>query len=113
MVAARHTTDGRYRVNVGVVNPSATAGRFYVEMFTGDAADREETIGPIVVPAHSMVQTSDAFSAVDGGNWSDKIIRVAPSTEGTTAFAYLSVVDNATNDAYFVRGIKLLSYPEP
>ena len=113
MVAARHTTDGRYRVNVGIVNPSATAGQFYVEMFTGDAADRDETIGPIMVPAHSMVQTSDAFSAVDGGDWSDKIIRVAPSTEGTTAFAYLSVVDNATNDAYFVRGIKLLSYPEP
>jgi hypothetical protein len=33
--------------------------------------------------------------------------------DGTGAFGYLSVVDNATNDAYFVRGIKRMTYPGP
>ncbi len=113
MVAARRTADDRYRVNVGVVNPSDTAGDFYVTMYMGDGSESDETIGPFQVPAHSMAQFNDAFANVDAGEWSQKIIRVEPSTEGTTAFAYLSVVDNATNDAYFVRGIKLLSSPEP
>jgi len=113
MMAARRTADGRFRVNLGIVNPSATAGSFAATIYTGDADAAQESIGPISVPAHSMLQVNDAFANVDGGNWSEKIIRVQPTTEGTTAFAYLSVVDNATNDAYFVRGIKLWSYPEP
>jgi hypothetical protein len=29
-------------------------------------------------------------------------------TEGTGVFGYASVIDNATNDAYFVRGVKML-----
>jgi len=31
---------------------------------------------------------------------------------GSGAFGYASVVDNATNDAYFVRGVKLMEPEE-
>jgi hypothetical protein len=38
---------------------------------------------------------------------------VEAESEGTGAFGYISVVDNATNDAYFVRGIKTMEFPAP
>lgn len=36
------------------------------------------------------------------------VIQVSCQTEGAGSFAYASVVDNATNDAYFLRGAKKL-----
>jgi hypothetical protein len=36
------------------------------------------------------------------------VIRTICHTEGAGTFAYASVVDNATNDAYFLRGAKQL-----
>jgi hypothetical protein len=107
--AGMHTADGRFRVNVGVVNPTPVAGRFYVTMFTtfGDTDDGVT----VEIPPYSMVQLSDPFASVDGGEWSEKQIRVEAKADGTGAFGYLSVVDNATNDAYFVRGIKKMAYP--
>ena len=39
MFAIKHTADNRYRVNIGIVNPTAVASRFGVNMFdaTNDA----------------------------------------------------------------------------
>jgi hypothetical protein len=51
-------------------------------------------------------------SGYDNGEWSDKQIRIEVEEEGSGAFGYLSVVDNATNDAYFVRGIKRLAFSD-
>lgn len=110
MYAAKHTSDGRFRVNVGVVNPTAIEAEYVVQMYDatnnhpgGQAAD----VG-VTVPAMSMVQLNDPFSEVAGGEWSDMVIRVSCQTEGAGTFAYASVVDNATNDAYFLRGAKKL-----
>ena len=36
------------------------------------------------------------------------VIRMVCHTDGAGGFAYASVVDNATNDAYFLRGAKKL-----
>jgi hypothetical protein len=113
MFAARHTSDDRYRINLGVVNPSPVDGEYYANIYDASAGSIDAYIGPFTVPAFSLVQLGDVFATVNGGDWSQKIIRAEPVTEGTTAFAYLSVVDNATNDAYFVRGVKRWSYPEP
>ena len=104
MYATRHTADGRFRVNVGVVNPSPVDATYGIAIFNSAGIRRDRIF--VDVPAMSMVQLNDPFAAVDGGEWSDSTIRVVCNTEGGTTFAYASVVDNATNDAYFVRGAK-------
>jgi hypothetical protein len=111
----KHTANGRFRVNVGVVNPTATSPDYRVDMY--DATRYNPVTGPatacVTVPAYSMVQLSDPFAFVDGDDWSEKQIRVEAKADGTGIFGYLSVVDNATNDAYFVRGVKTTPYPGP
>ena len=62
-----------------------------------------------VAPVHrsvAMVQLNDPFAGVMGGDWNTVMIRVINYSEGSGNFAYASVVDNATNDAFFVRGVK-------
>jgi len=108
LFATKHTTDGRYRVNVGIVNPTAVASRMVANMF-GPDGELPSTGGISVtptVPPFSMVQLADPFAAVEGGEWSDHAIRVHANEEGSGHFAYASVVDNATNDAFFVRGVQ-------
>jgi len=104
MYAVRHTADGRFRVNVGVVNPSAIECQYWVAIYDTDGNLGDSIT--VTVPARSMMQLNDPFAAVNGGEWSDYEILIACTTEGGSAFAYASVVDNATNDAYFVRGVK-------
>jgi hypothetical protein len=111
MFAGKHTANGRFRVNVGIINPTAVGGRFYVAMF--DAFGDRDSIVDVQLEPYSMVQLADPFASVDGGDWSEKQIRVEAEAEGTGAFGYISVVDNATNDAYFVRGIKTMAFPAP
>jgi hypothetical protein len=106
--AIRHTSDGRYRVNVGAVNPTATATRVWVSVFDqGDSVPGDSTIS-FELPPYSMRQLSDPFASLNGGDWADYVIRVEAATNGAGIFGYASVVDNATNDAYFIRGVKLL-----
>ncbi len=109
--AMKHTADDRFRVNVGIVNPTAVESTYFVNAF--DATSNYDLPGlpaakTVTVPPYSMVQLSDPFAEVNGGDWSTLQIRVECDTEGGGAFAYASVVDNATNDAFFVRAIKLL-----
>ena len=112
MVAMQHTGDERFRVNVGVVNPTGVPTRYLVRMF--DETNNNPPPGSSVsvevdVPPFSMVQLGDPFADVNGGDWSNYQIRVETDTPDGGAFAYASVVDNATNDAFFVRGVKLLT----
>jgi hypothetical protein len=111
MFAGKHTANGRFRVNVGVINPTAVDGRFLVAIF--DTFGNLDSSTTLQLEPFSMVQLTDPFATVDGGEWSEKQIRVEAEAEGSGAFAYISVVDNATNDAYFVRGIKAMEFPAP
>jgi hypothetical protein len=106
MFAAKHTADGRYRVNVGIVNPTPFAGHFGVSMFTAGGDGTGSGID-VQVPPYSMTQLADPFGDRLGGEWNNCIIRVGTVDTVGGYFGYLSVVDNATNDAYFVRGVKL------
>jgi hypothetical protein len=109
MFALKHTADNRYRVNIGIVNPTAVASRFWVNMFdaTNDSPGGPDSM-TVQVPPFSMIQLNDPFAGVDGGEWSANIVRVEAEAAGSGALAYASVVDNATNDAFFVRGVKLM-----
>lgn len=107
MFAAKHTSDGRFRVNVGAVNPTGVEGVFYFQIFdeTGNNPPND-VLYTETIPPYSMIQLGDPFAEVNGGDWSTYTIRVGAATLGSGAFAYASVVDNATNDAFFVRGVK-------
>jgi hypothetical protein len=74
----------------------------------------DQTAGEsVVVPPFSMVQLGDPFGDANGGEWNNYQVRVICTTEGGGVFAYASVVDNNTNDAYFVRGVKNLRVDSP
>ncbi len=105
--AVKHTANNRYRVNIGVINPGGVAGTFRVRLFRDDGSSTGQSV-LVDVPPYSMIQLSDPFASYNGGSWDSVIIRVEALTEDSQVFAYASVVDNATNDAYFVRGIKRL-----
>jgi hypothetical protein len=114
MFAMKHTAGGRYRVNIGMVNPTAVATRFWVSVFdeTGNFPPGWSGGFEVQMPPFSMRQLNDPFADVNGGEWSQFIARVEADTPGSGAFGYASVVDNATNDAFFVRGVKLLGPDE-
>jgi len=105
--AMRHTADDRFRVNIGVVNPTGVTARIGIGLFNSEgeypAGDRYRFV---TVPPFSMVQLSDPFADIDGGEWSTHVVRFETGTDGAGLFGYASVVDNATNDAFFVRGVK-------
>ncbi len=108
LYAVQHTADNRFRVNIGVVNPTAVEGAFRIQLFdeTGNGPPGGSPTERVTVPPYSMVQLSDPFADVMGGEWNAVQIRVINDSEGSGNFAYASVVDNATNDAFFVRGVK-------
>jgi hypothetical protein len=108
MFAGKHTADGRFRANLGIVNPTTVPSVFYTAVYdgTGNSPDGVPTGREITVAPLSMVQLPDPFGGVSGGEWSDYQIVANCQSGGGGTFAYVSVVDNATNDAYFVRGVK-------
>jgi hypothetical protein len=113
MFAMKHTADGRYRVNIGMVNPTPVATLFLVSIFDAtfnSPPGFNET--EVMLPPFSMRQLSDPFAETSGGEWSQYIVRVLAEEPGSGAFGYASVVDNATNDAFFVRGVKLMEPEE-
>ncbi len=110
MIPTKHTADDRFRVNVGIVNPTATENEYYVSIYDRSGSRRDSLT--VTVQPYSLLQLSDPFAAVDGGEWSGYAIRVVCATEGGGTLAYVSVVDNTTNDAYFVRGTKQLPIEE-
>ena len=46
MLAVQHTSDGRYRVNVGIVNPTSVAARYEVAIFNGAGIRRARQLRP-------------------------------------------------------------------
>lgn len=109
MHASKHTSDGRFRVNVGVVNPTAVPTGAWIAIYDGGERPPGSTPTYFQLPPFSMRQFSDPFADVSGGDWSNYSIRVETEADGAGGFGYVSVVDNATNDAYFVRGVKRFS----
>jgi hypothetical protein len=108
--AMNHTADDRFRVNIGVVNPTGVTAECGVGLFNseGDWPPGDRYVD-VTVPPFSMVQLGDPFAEIDGGEWNTHIVRIETPTEGAGVFGYASVVDNATNDAFFVRGVKLMA----
>jgi hypothetical protein len=105
--AAKHTSDNRFRVNIGVVNPTPVATHMHISVFDGGSLASGDSYITFELPPFSMRQLSDPFASLNGGDWSTYMIRLEAQEAGSGVLGYASVVDNATNDAYLVRGVKL------
>jgi hypothetical protein len=108
LFAVKHTADNRYRVNIGVVNPTSIEAQYQVAAYGGDGNCPPGGCDwfDVTVPPYSMVQQQDPFADWQGGAWDEVSIQAQCQTDGAGVFVYASVVDNATNDAFFVRGVK-------
>lgn len=109
LYATKHTADGRFRVNVGAVNPTAVASRVYVNVYVKGNKPPGFRAVELDLPPFSMQQLEDPFADLNGGEWNNYTIRLETREDGSGVFGYASVVDNATNDAYFIRGVKRMT----
>jgi len=109
--AIQHTADGRFRVNFGIVNPTGLTVQYRVRIFDSTGSNLDESID-VEVPPYSMIQLNDPLAALNGGEWDEIEVRSRALTEDGRGFLWASVVDNATNDAFFIRGVKRMTPSE-
>lgn len=87
------------RANLGLVNQSGVETDILVEVFTADgepaAGDSSFTVS---LEPYSMTQVNDVFSRLDPGQQRGLIVRAGITSDDGAFLAYLSVVDDGTND---------------
>ena len=90
------------RANLGLVNVSPVAIRVLVEIFGADgqpvAGDSSFTVD---LPAFGMTQVGDVLARLPAGQRHGLIIRAGVTSAEGGVMAYLSEVDNTTNDASY------------
>lgn len=91
-----------FRANVGIINVTSIPVEVSLEVFTADGnpAPGESSLTLTLQP-YDMVQKLDLFSGIESQNYEGLIVRVSPLTEGGAIMAYLTLVDNQTNDASY------------
>jgi hypothetical protein len=47
MFAMKHTADGRFRVNIGIVNPSDVASDYWLDMYAADSSHLDSRVIPV------------------------------------------------------------------
>lgn len=91
-----------FRANLGLVNVSPVPVTVAVEVFTSDgnpapgASSFTANLGPF-----DMRQIGDVLSGLDAGDRDGLIIRAGVTSGEGAIVAYLSTVDNTTNDASY------------
>jgi hypothetical protein len=102
--ALRMTVDqaADFRANLGLVNVSGVATTVSVEIFTadGDVAPGSSSFTVNLAP-FSMTQVNDVLARLGPGNRRGLIIRAAVTSAQGAIVAYMSEVDNRTNDASY------------
>ncbi len=90
------------RANLGVVNVSTVTLDVEVEIFTADG-DPAPGFTPfeVTLKPFSMRQIGDVLSRLAAGEFQGLIVRVGVTSDSGAILAYLSEVDNATNDASY------------
>lgn len=93
---------GGFRSNLGIVNVSPAAATVAVEMFASDgqpaAGDNSFTVD---LPPFGMTQIGDVLTRLGPPPVAGVILRVGVVSEDGAVLAYVSTVDNATNDASY------------
>lgn len=96
-----------FRTNLGLTNVSGVSVTVEIEIFTADGspAPGDSTLS-VELPAYGMTQVNDLLSRLISGTRSGLIVRVGVSSSEGAVLAYLSTVDNATNDASYQEGFR-------
>jgi len=90
------------RANLGLANISGVAATVSVEIFTADgqAAPGNSSFTVDLAP-FGMTQVNDVLARLDSGERTGLIVRTAVVSQQGAILAYLSEVDNRTNDASY------------
>ena len=107
--ALRMIVDQRpgFRSNLGLVNPSPVTSSAFVEVFVsnGEPAPGDSSFGIDLEP-FEMVQVNDVLGRLEPGPRPGLIIRVSVVSAEGAVLAYLSTVDNTTNDGSYQEGFR-------
>jgi hypothetical protein len=95
------------RANLGIVNVSPVALTAAVEIFTADGQEAPgDSSFTVDLAPFDMTQLSDVLDRLPAGEREGLIIRVGITSAEGAILAYLSEVDNTTNDASFQEGFR-------
>ncbi len=96
-----------FRTNLGLTNISGVAATVEVEIFTADGAPAPgNSFLTVNLAPYSMTQINDLLARLTPGNREGLIVRAGVSSDEGAVFAYVSTVDNATNDASYQQGFR-------
>lgn len=96
-----------FRANLGLVNVSGVPMTVAVDIFTsdGEAAPGASSFEVELEP-YGMSQIGDVLQRLQAGTRSGLVIRAGVSSEDGAILAYLSTVDNQTNDPSYQEGFR-------
>jgi hypothetical protein len=95
------------RANLGVVNVSPVTVTAAVDIFTADGQTAPGNPSfTVELEPFDMKQTGDVLARLTAGQRTGLVIRVAVASAEGAILAYLSEVDNMTNDASYQEGFK-------
>jgi len=96
-----------FRSNLGLTAVSDVMVTLVVEIFTADgaAAPGNSSFSVDLAP-YGMTQINDLLARLSPGNRDGLIVRVGVSSDQGAVLAYISTVDNATNDASYQQGFR-------
>jgi len=95
------------RANLGIVNISPFALTVAVEIFTADGQEAPgDSSFTVDLEPFDMTQLSDVLNRLPSGEREGLIIRVGITSAEGAILAYLSEVDNTTNDASYQEGFR-------
>jgi hypothetical protein len=96
-----------FRSNLGLVNVSSASATLAVELFgpDGESAPGDSSFTVQLAP-YGMTQLGDVLDRLGSASLDGVIVRVGVVSEDGAVLAYLSTVDNATNDASYQAGFR-------
>lgn len=95
------------RANLGVVNVSPVAITAAVEIFTADGQPAPGTSSfSVALSPFAMVQIEDVLARIGAGERRGLILRVGVESAEGALLAYLSEVDNTSNDPSYQEGFR-------
>ena len=95
------------RANLGVVNVSGVTTDIAIELFTADGSVAPgDSAFTLELAPYEMRQIGDVFARLGPDPLSGVIVRVGVTSDDGAVLAYLSTVDNATNDAAYEAGFR-------
>jgi len=96
-----------FRTNLGLTNISGVAVTVEVEIFTADGAPAPgNSFLTVNLAPYSMTQINDLLARLPQADREGLIVRAGVSSGEGAVLAYVSTVDNATNDASYQQGFR-------